>query len=58
MTKKELEAQARMGRPPLPEEQRAVNGSIRLTPDRWAKLRELGTGWLNKAIDRAKVPKA
>jgi hypothetical protein len=57
MTKQELEERARMGRPPLPEEQRGVNGSIRLTPDRWAKLRRLGTAWLNKAIDRAKEPK-
>jgi len=58
MMKKETEARSRMGRPPIPAEQRTVNGSIRLTPDRWAKLRELGTGWLNKAIDRAKVPEA
>jgi len=56
MTKQEKEAQARMGRPPLPEEERKVNGSVRLTPERWAKLRRLGMGWLSKAIDRAKDP--
>lgn len=55
MTKEERE-RARMGRPVLPEELRAVSGSIRLTPDRWAKLRRLGAGWLSKAIDRAKEP--
>lgn len=54
MTKKELEAQARMGRPPLPEEEKKVNGSVRLTPERWAKLRRLGMDWLAKAIDKAK----
>lgn len=57
MTKKELEeAAARMGRPPLPPEQRTVQSSLRLTAERWAKLRRLGTTWLNKAIDKAKEP--
>jgi len=56
MTKKEKEEIARMGRPLLPEELRTVSGSIRLTPDRWAKLRRLGTKWLSQAIDRAKEP--
>jgi hypothetical protein len=32
-----------------------VAGSIRLTPARWEKLRRLGTGWLAKAIDRARL---
>lgn len=45
-----------MGRPPLPEEARKVNGSVRLSPERWAKLRSLGMDWLGKAIDRAKEP--
>jgi hypothetical protein len=54
MTKQEREAQARMGRPPLPEEEKKVNGSVRLTPKRWAKLRRLGMDWLAKAIDKAK----
>jgi hypothetical protein len=44
------------GRPALPEDEKAVPGSIRLTPGRWDKLRRLGTSWLSKAIDRAKVP--
>lgn len=56
MTKEERESRARMGRPVLPDELRTVSGSIRLTPDRWAKLRRLGAGWLSKAIDRAKEP--
>lgn len=55
MTKKQLEELARgRGRPPIPEEERKVNGSVRLTPERWAKLRRLGMEWLAKAIDRAK----
>lgn len=56
MTKEEREAQARMGRPPIPEEQRAIPGSLRLRRDRWEKLRRLGMDWLNKAIDKAKEP--
>lgn len=56
MTKKEREALARMGRPPLPEEERKINGSVRLTPERWSKLRRLGNAWLSRAIDRAKEP--
>ena len=55
MTKEEMQ-RARMGRPPLPEDQRAVTGTMRLTPARWEKLRRLGTAWLSKAIDRAKEP--
>jgi hypothetical protein len=44
------------GRPALPAEEKTVNGSIRLTPSRWAKLRRLGNAWLSKMIDRAKEP--
>ncbi len=59
MTKKEIEELARgRGRPALPVEEKTVNGSFRLTPTRWAKLRRLGSGWLSKAIDRAKEPTA
>lgn len=44
------------GRKALPEDEKAVPGSVRLTPARWAKLRKLGAGWLAKAIDRAREP--
>lgn len=44
------------GRPALPEEERTVPGSIRLTPARWEKLRRLGAAWLSRVIDRAKEP--
>jgi hypothetical protein len=47
----------RGGRPALPEDQRTVVTSIRLTPARNAKLRLLGSAWLNRCIDRAKVEK-
>lgn len=58
MTKQEREEQvARIGRPQLPDEQRGVTGSIRLTASRWAKLRRLGMAWLGKTIDRAREPK-
>jgi len=46
----------KQGRPALPPDQKAIPGSIRLTPPRWEKLRRLGSDWLNKAIDRAKDP--
>lgn len=44
------------GRPALPVEAKAVPGSLRLTPARWEKLRALGSEWLAKAIDAAKLP--
>jgi hypothetical protein len=44
------------GRPIVPEDQRLIAGSIRLTAAQWQKLASLGDGvWLRKAIDRAKV---
>ena len=57
MTKEEREELARRrGRPALPPDEKGVGNTIRLTPSRWAKLRRLGTDWLNKAIDKAKEP--
>jgi len=44
------------GRPALPEEEKTVTTSVRVTPARRDKLRRLGSAWLNKAIDRAKEP--
>jgi len=46
------------GRKPLPKDEKAVPGSVRLTPARWVKLRLLGTAWLAKAIDQAEEPPA
>lgn len=43
------------GRKPLPEDQRTKPYSVRLTEARIAKLKLLGSAWLNSAIDRAKV---
>lgn len=54
--KKEAEKPPRRGCPKLPEDARAVHGSIRLTRDRWTKLRRLGAAWLSRALDRAKEP--
>ena len=54
--KKETEERRRRGRPTLPDDKRAMHGSIRLTRDRWAKLRRLGAAWLGKVVDRAKEP--
>lgn len=44
------------GRPALPDDERTVPGSVRLTPARWEKLRRLGVGWLGKSIDKAREP--
>jgi hypothetical protein len=44
------------GRPPLPPEDHTKPRSVRLNDARWLKLKRLGTGWLEKAIDRAKEP--
>jgi hypothetical protein len=44
------------GRPIVPESERLIAGSIRLTAAQWLKLAALGDGvWLRKAIDRAKI---
>ena len=57
MSKKTQDEETRgRGRPALPDDQKTVTGSVRLTPARWAKLRRLGAAWLGKAIDRAKEP--
>ena len=41
------------GRPKLPPAEKGESHSIRITGERWIKLRELGSGWLNAAIDSA-----
>lgn len=46
----------KMGRPPLPPGERKTNRSVRLSDAHWAKLRALGTDWLERALDRAKNP--
>lgn len=43
------------GRKPLPPEEATKPRSIRLNDARWAKLRRLGSDWLARAIDRARV---
>lgn len=49
-------APKRMGRPPLPPGERKPNRSVRLSDAHWAKLRLLGTEWLERAIEKAKAP--
>lgn len=44
------------GRKPNPPDQKTRSFSVRLTEARIAKLKLLGTPWLNKAIDKAKEP--
>jgi len=40
-----------VGRPSLPENERASVGTIRLTPMYWDRLRALGMPWLKQQID-------
>ena len=44
------------GRKPLPDDERTVVVTVRLTPARRDKLRRLGSHWLAKEVDRAKEP--
>jgi len=46
------------GRKPLPDDERTVVVTVRLTPARRDKLRRLGAQWLAKMVDRAKKPDA
>lgn len=43
------------GRPELAPDEKTSPRSIRLNAARWAKLQRLGRGWLERAIDKAKV---
>ena len=45
-----------IGRPELPPDEKTRPRSIRLNDERWDKLQRLGRDWLERAIDRAKVP--
>jgi len=44
------------GRKPLPPEEQTKPRSMRLTDARWDKLKKLGSEWLNRAIDKSKLP--
>jgi hypothetical protein len=44
------------GRKPLPDDQRTVVVTVRLTPGRRDKLRRLGAKWLATAVDAAAEP--
>lgn len=44
------------GRKPLPDDQRTVVVTVRLTPGRRDKLRRLGAKWLATAVDAADEP--
>lgn len=53
----EKAAPKRRGRPPvLSEADQTKPRSVRLNQQRWDKLKSLGTEWLERAIDRAKLP--
>lgn len=43
------------GRKPKPASERAVVVTVRLTPARRDKLRQLGSAWLASAIDAAEL---
>jgi uncharacterized protein (DUF4415 family) len=41
------------GRPTLPPEDQTMPRTIRLNNARWEKLKALGRGWLERAIDHS-----
>ena len=45
------------GRPKIPDDQRLVQRSIRLSAEQWAKIDEHGLDWLRQLIQRAKPPR-
>jgi hypothetical protein len=45
------------GRPKLPDSQKLVQRSIRLSAEQWAKIDENGLEWLRQLIQRAKSPR-
>lgn len=56
MTEKRPPNDRGQGRHPLPEDQRTVAGSVRLTPAQWEKFRALGgNAWLREKVDRARI---
>lgn len=48
----------RIGRPPKPDSEKSDKRprSVRLGDAHWTKLQRLGTGWLERALDRAREP--
>lgn len=42
------------GRPKLPDDQKLVQRSIRLTVEQWAKIDEYGLDWLRRLIQKGK----
>lgn len=48
-------APKRRGRPPVATDQFKIGRSIRLTPEQWLKLEQLGgMAWLRERIDKAR----
>jgi len=47
-----------VGRPPLPEDERRVQRSIRLKPKHWAKIDAAGKEAFEKLIERWRPPPA
>ncbi|MEJ7085226.1 hypothetical protein [Ralstonia solanacearum] len=45
------------GRPKLPDDQRLVQRSIRLSAEQWAKIDLYGLEWLRQLIQRGKPPR-
>ena len=51
------DSKKKIGRPTLPDDQKAQVRSVRMTDARWEKLKRLGGAeWLSRVIDKAKDP--
>lgn len=49
-------APKRRGRPPVPLDQFKIARSIRLAPEQWLKLEQLGgVDWIRQQIDKARI---
>ena len=46
------------GRPKLPDDQKLVQRSIRLSVEQWAKIDQYGLEWLRQVVQRAKSPRS
>ncbi len=45
------------GRPPIPDDEKLVQKTLRLKKRHWDKIDAHGLDWLRKLIERAKPPK-
>ena len=55
--KENLKEKKRIGRPPVPDDEKLKQRSVRMKERQWAKVDLYGQEWLRLVVDRAKPPK-